>query len=51
MYDEEAHSDCESENVMYRLFRFFLMGKKQEEAIKDVLKDESTDLDTPKEDE
>lgn len=43
MYDWEAHSNCESENIIYRLFWMFLKGKTKEEAIEEVLKDDKND--------
>lgn len=39
MFDEEASSQCESENIIYRLFWMFIRGKTKEQAI-DALKDD-----------
>lgn len=39
MYDEEASSQCESENLIYRLFWMFIRGKTKEQAL-DALKDD-----------
>lgn len=52
MFDWEAHSNCGSENIIYRLFWMYLKWKTKEEAIEDILEDDKpNDLDTPKEDE
>lgn len=47
MYDYPAESQCWSENLIYRLFRKFIEGATQEEALKEILKEDSqnnTDL-------
>lgn len=43
MFDETASSQCEGENLIYRLFWKFLKGKTKEEAIKDILKEDKPD--------
>lgn len=47
MYDYPAESQCWSENLIYRLYKKFLKGATQEEALKEILKEDSqnnTDL-------
>lgn len=54
MYDYPAESQCWSENLIYRLYKKFLKGATQEEAIKEILKEDSqnnTDLPTNEDDE
>ena len=41
MFDETAESQCGSENLIYRLFRKFIEGATQEEALKEILKEDS----------
>jgi len=47
MYDWPAESNCESENVIYRLFRYFLEWKSKPEAFKALQDDKPTSEDLP----
>lgn len=54
MFDEEANSPCWSENLIYRLYKKYLKGATKEEAIDDILREDSqndTDLPTNPENE
>lgn len=47
MFDEEASSQCGGENLIYRLYKKFLKGATKEEALDEILKEDSqnnTDL-------
>ena len=41
MYDYPAESPCGSENLIYRLYKKFLKGATKEEAIDEILKEDS----------
>lgn len=41
MFDYPAESQCWSENLIYRLYKKFLKGATQEEALKEILKEDS----------
>lgn len=48
MYDYPAESSCESENFIYRLFRKFTKGATKEEALDEILREDSQkDTDLP----
>ena len=54
MFDETAESQCGSENLIYRLYKKFLKGATQEQALNEILKEDSqkdTDLPTNSENE
>ena len=41
MYDYPAESQCGSENLIYRLYKKFLKGATKEEALDEILKEDS----------
>ena len=47
MFDETASSQCESENIIYRLFWMFIRGKTKEEALDALKDDKPTSEDLP----
>lgn len=47
MFDETASSQCESENIIYRLFWMFIRGKTKEEALNALKDDKPTSEDLP----
>lgn len=54
MFDEEASSQCGSENLIYRLYKKYLKGATKKEALDEILKEDSqndTDLPTNSENE
>ena len=51
MFDEEASSQCESENIIYRLFWMFIRGKTKEEALDALKDDKPTPEDLPTKEE
>lgn len=51
MFDETASSQCEGENIIYRLFWMFIRGKTKEEALEALKDDKPTPDDLPTMDE
>ena len=51
MFDEEASSQCESENIIYRLFWMFIRGKTKEQALETLKDDKPTAEDLPTKEE
>ena len=41
MYDNDIESNCWSENLIYRLYKKFLKGATQEEALNEILREDS----------
>jgi hypothetical protein len=41
MFDYPAESQCGSENIIYRLFRKFTKGATKEEALDEILREDS----------
>lgn len=47
MFDEDINSNCESENLIYRLYMKFLKGATQEQALNEILKEDYQKEDLP----
>lgn len=48
MFDEEASSQCGSENLIYRLYKKYLKGATKKEALDEILREDSqNDTDLP----
>lgn len=41
MYDNDIESNCWSENLIYRLYKKFLKGATKEEALDEILREDS----------